>query len=124
MLSSAQFSTEDFYQTVKRTISQYDFDYKLLHMEITESIMINSFEYIINVMSKIIALGIDFSVDDFGTGYSNISYLGALPLTGLKLDRSFIEHVAHSDVHAMIVRNVVKFSKDLGFHVVAEGLKT
>ena len=61
-VSSAQFSTEDFYQTVKRTISQYDFDYKLLHMEITESIMINSFEYIINVMSKIIALGIDFSV--------------------------------------------------------------
>ena len=122
-VSSAQFSTEDFYQTVKRTISQYDFDYKLLHMEITESIMINSFEYIINVMSKIIALGIDFSVDDFGTGYSNISYLGALPLTGLKLDRSFIEHVAHSDVHAMIVRNVVKFSKDLGFHVVAEGVE-
>lgn len=46
-----------------------------------------------------------------------------MPLTGLKLDRSFIEHVAHSDVHAMIVRNVVKFSKDLGFHVVAEGVE-
>lgn len=122
-VSSAQFSTEDFYQTVKDTISQYDFDYKLLHMEITESIMIHSFEYIIKVMSKIISLGIDFSVDDFGTGYSNISYLGALPLSGLKLDRSFIEHVAHSDVHAMIVRNVVKFSKDLGFHVVAEGVE-
>ena len=122
-VSSAQFSTEDFYETVKRTINQYDFDYKLLHMEITESIMIHSFEYIINVMSKIIALGIDFSIDDFGTGYSNISYLGALPLSGLKLDRSFIEHVAHSDVHAMIVRNVVKFSKDLGFHVVAEGVE-
>ncbi len=122
-VSSSQFSTEDFYETVKRTISQYDFDYRLLHMEITESIMIHSFEYIINVMSKIIALGIDFSIDDFGTGYSNISYLGALPLTGLKLDRSFIEPVAHSDVHAMIVRNVIKFSKDLGFHVVAEGVE-
>ncbi len=122
-VSSAQFSTEDFYETVKSTISKYDFSYNLLHMEITESIMINSFEYIIHIMSKIIELGIDFSVDDFGTGYSNISYLSALPLKGLKLDRSFIQHVTNSDVHAMIVRNVIKFSKDLGSYVVAEGVE-
>lgn len=122
-VSSIQFSTENFYEIVHQTLDEYDFNYSLLHMEITESVMINSFEYIIRVMSKIIELGIEFSIDDFGTGYSNISYLGALPLSGLKLDRSFIKDVANSEVHAMIVRNVVKFSKDLGFNVVAEGVE-
>lgn len=123
-VSAIEFASENFYEGIEDTITKYQINPKLLHFEITESIMMNSFAYIIiDIMNKIIALGIGFSIDDFGTGYASFGYIGALPLQGIKIDKTFIDHMIQSDVHMRIVNNVVKFAKELQLNIVAEGVE-
>ena len=112
-----------FYEGIKDTITKYQINPKLLHFEITESIIMNSFAYIIDIMNKIIALGIGFSIDDFGTGYASFGYIAALPLQGIKIDKTFIDQMIQSDVHMRIVNHVVKFAKELQLNIVAEGVE-
>lgn len=122
-VSTVQFSSEGFYESIMDTINKYDIDRSLIHLEVTESIVINSFDYIIKIMKKLIDQGIMFAVDDFGTGYSSLSYIGTLPVSGLKLDKSFIDHIAKSEVYVLIVKNVIEIAKGLNFKIVAEGVE-
>lgn len=85
--------------------------------------MMNSFTYVIDIMKKIIALGIGFSVDDFGTGYASFGYIATLPLQGIKLDKTFIDQIVQSDMHYLIVNNLVKFAKELQLKIVTEGVE-
>lgn len=123
-VSTVQFSSEGFYESIMETISRYDIDRSLIHLEVTESIVINSFDYIIKIMKKLIDQGIMFAVDDFGTGYSSLSYIGTLPVAGIKLDKSFIDHIAKSEIYVLIVKNVIEIAKGLNFKIVAEGVES
>ncbi len=75
-------------------------------------------------MRGLCELGISFALDDFGTGYSSLSNLRYLPLGKLKIDRSFIHDVPHSDQDVRLVSSVLALARSLDLQVVAEGIET
>ena len=89
-----------------------------------ESSLFDDFERAVAVLEAIRALGVGLSLDDFGTGYSSLSYLGRLPVTVLKIDRSFVSNLKESAVHRSLCTGILSLAHDLGLSVVAEGVET
>lgn len=89
--------------------------------EITESGIMQDPDRVLNVVERVHGLGFTLSIDDFGTGYSSLAYLHRFPISGLKIDRSFVTRVAENEV---IVRTIVSLAHNLGMEVIAEGVET
>lgn len=94
-----------------------------MELEITESLMMNP-EISSGVLKELASLGIKISLDDFGTGYSSLSYLKKLPINKLKIDRSFIQDIAHNDNDKAIVASIIDMAHHLNLNVIAEGIET
>ena len=94
-----------------------------LKLEITESMLMNA-ESAIRMLSHLHALGVGISIDDFGTGYSSLSYLHRLPISTLKIDRSFVSSMSQTKESFEIVRTVITLAQSLSLTVVAEGIET
>jgi len=92
-------------------------------MEITESVMMTNPKKSIDILNQLNELGMEIAVDDFGTGYSSLAYLKQLPLSKLKIDKSFIMDMLEDDNDAMIVRSTIDLAHNLGMKVVAEGIE-
>lgn len=92
-------------------------------MEITESVMMTNPKKSIDILNQLHELGIEIAIDDFGTGYSSLAYLKQLPLSKLKIDKSFIVDMIEDDNDAMIVRSTIDLAHNLGIEVVAEGIE-
>ena len=122
-VSTIEFLQTDFFEKTMELIGKYEIDTNLLCLEVTESIMINTFDYIVKLMKRFIREGISFSIDDFGSGYSGLNYIGRLPVSSIKLDKCFIDRIAHSDIYMLIVKNIIALAKGLKFQVVAEGVE-
>lgn len=93
-------------------------------LEVTETALVPDSEQAAQNLEQLRRLGCGISIDDFGTGYSNLGYLKALPLTALKIDRSFAGDAVSNTVSRSIVRMLVGLGHDLGVDVIAEGLET
>ncbi len=96
----------------------------MLRLEITESVLIAEGSRVQGVIESLGDLGVNLSLDDFGTGYSPLSYLRELPVTEIKIDRSFIEAMMSDRDTATIVASVVALARRLGIDVIAEGIET
>src|SRR5207248_2691688 len=94
-----------------------------LTIEITESSLMADAARAMEVLSRLRAMGVGVSIDDFGTGYSSLAYLKRLPVHELKIDKSFVAHMASDDNDLAIVRSTVGLAHDLGLSVVAEGIE-
>jgi diguanylate cyclase (GGDEF)-like protein/PAS domain S-box-containing protein len=95
-----------------------------LVLEITETTLMQQLESVVPTLKELRDLGVGLSVDDFGTGYSSLSYLSVLPITSLKIDRSFVRQIGETKESGEIVRAIVRMGEALGKLVIAEGVET
>ncbi len=96
-----------------------------LELEITETMLMEKGDTQVQRLKELSEMGITISVDDFGTGYSSLAYLSVLPISILKIDRSFINSVNYTtDTNAAITRSIISMAQSLGLDVVAEGVET
>ncbi len=95
-----------------------------LELEITEGVLIGDFTRAVAILRRLKSLGVRIAMDDFGTGYSSLSYLQSFPFDKIKIDRTFIANLGHSQQSATIIRAVIALSRGLGVPVVAEGVET
>ncbi len=93
-------------------------------LEITESLLMNDTEEVIETLRVLQAMGLTISIDDFGTGYSSLSYLRSLPIDVLKIDRSFIKNIGQDKDDESIIKATVDLAHNLNLRVVAEGVET
>lgn len=94
-----------------------------LKLELTESAFLSDIDRVIDKMHKLIEAGFSIALDDFGTGYSSLSYLRQLPLSQLKIDRSFVSGIDENPRAATLTRNIVQIGHDLSLEVLAEGVE-
>jgi len=123
-VSAKQIQRDDFVDQVIACIKEYEIDPKLLKIEITESMLLDSIEHTIATMYALKREGILFSLDDFGTGYSSLQYLKKLPLDQLKIDQSFVNDLADDSSDRAIVRTIIAMANSLDLDVIAEGVET
>ncbi len=111
-------------ERVMRHLDRHDVDPTLLTLEITESSLLIDAPRARTTIERLNQHGVRLSVDDFGTGYSSLSYLRHLPVSELKIDRSFVANVLFDEQDEVIVRSIIDLGHNLGMQVVAEGVET
>ncbi|MFT6590552.1 MAG: diguanylate cyclase (GGDEF)-like protein/PAS domain S-box-containing protein [Rhodoferax sp.] len=123
-VSASQFRERHFVAQVQEVLLQTGANPRRLKLELTESLLAENVEDVIEKMTALRLLGVNFSLDDFGTGYSSLSYLKRLPLSQLKIDQSFVRDVLTDPNDAAIARTIVLLGQSLGLAVIAEGVET
>lgn len=109
---------------VSAALAEHGVSPHLLILEINEMTVVSEPELAVQILHRLRALGVKVSLDDFGTGYSSLSYLKSLPIDELKIDRSFVRHVAEAGSRdTILVRATVELAHQLGLTVVAEGVE-
>lgn len=122
-VSPNQFMASDLVGDVAAIAAEFSLRKGALHIELTESVVMNRPEQALSTMHRLQKQGVCISIDDFGTGFSSMSYLRHLPLDALKIDRSFVTDVDHDTRNASICRALLSLGHSLGLEVIAEGVE-
>ncbi len=122
-VSARQFRQPDFVTQVADALSRHAVNPQRLKLELTESLLLDNVEDVVEKMQALRRLGVRFSLDDFGTGYASLSYLKRFPFEQLKVDRSFIRDIMTNSDDAGIVRAIIAMGNTLRLSVVAEGVE-
>ena len=122
-LSARQFKDADLVETVEAAITQAGICPENLELEITESIALDDITYSIDTIQRLKEIGIKFSLDDFGTGYSSMNYLKYLPVSNLKIDKSFMKTMIDDESDKVIVSTIIALARALDLDVIAEGVE-
>ena len=123
-LSGKQLAQPDLIERIEEVLQESQLKPWHLKLEVTESVVMENPEVAAITLGKLRALGVSLSIDDFGTGYSSLSYLNRFPLDILKIDRSFVASMNHTDENLQIVKTIVTLAGNLGMQVIAEGVET
>lgn len=123
-VSAAQYLQEDFIEAFKALLHETGVRADRLKLELTESLLVDRPDAVIQTMQALRLLGCKFSLDDFGTGYSSLAYLKRLPLDQLKIDQSFVRDMETDANDVAIANSVIVLAKSLGLNVIAEGVET
>ncbi|XKE45437.1 EAL domain-containing protein [Halomonas organivorans] len=123
-LSARQFWQSDLVAEVRQLYADYDLPAGQIGFELTESTLLDKHQQATDTLAALRELGCYIAIDDFGTGYSSLSYLHQLPVTTLKIDRSFVRNLGVSRSSGAILAAVTGLARELGLRVVAEGVET
>ena len=123
-LSSIQILQDNFVERILAIVDQVQLDPGFLELEITESAFLKTTDQVIAKLERLRAAGIRIALDDFGTGYSSLSYLKELPMTTLKIDRSFIHNLLEDPKAKSLTQSIIAIGHLLQMKVVAEGIET
>ena len=123
-VSVKQFRRADFFQTVETVLRENAMPAHCLELEITESVVMDDTDAVLEMLHQLQQLGIQLSIDDFGTGYSSMSYLEQLPFDTLKIDMSFVRKIQENGEGGAIAATIAAMAHTLNKKVVAEGVET
>ncbi|QXG37772.1 putative bifunctional diguanylate cyclase/phosphodiesterase [Pseudomonas viridiflava] len=123
-LSFRQFQDSQLLATLNRLIAQHDIDAHWLEFELTETAVMRRSDQVRQTMDALGRLGVRFSLDDFGTGYSSFMHLNSLPITLLKIDKSFVGEMETREENRKLVHAMINLAHNLSLEVVAEGVET
>ncbi len=122
-LSGVQLRQRNLAQKIEGILARHNLLPEQLELELTESALIHSFDKAHTMLKKIKELGVAVTMDDFGTGYSSLAYLKDIPISCLKIDRSFIADIGHHHTAEKLVTSIVSMAHGLDLKVVAEGVE-
>ncbi len=123
-ISVAQLRRGDIVASIRKALDISGLPACCLEVEITESLLIDSFETAVGLLNEILALGVKVSLDDFGTGYSSLVHLQRLPIANLKIDRLFIKEIAKESEESAMIHAIIELAHKLNLSVVAEGVES
>ncbi|MFL6374515.1 MAG: putative bifunctional diguanylate cyclase/phosphodiesterase, partial [Pyrinomonadaceae bacterium] len=123
-LSCKQFSQKTLVRDIESILDETGFPGENLRLEITESVFFEHHEKAVAMLNQLRDDGIEIDIDDFGTGYSNLGYLTRLPVSTLKIDRTFVAMAEANGPNDKILRAIVTLAKNLNLRVTAEGVET
>lgn len=109
---------------VKQTLDKTGAPASKLRFELTENMLAEDIDFIVQQMSRLRELGVSISLDDFGTGYASLAYLTRLPLDELKVDRMFIRSLDVEAEEALLAQSIITLGQSMNLVVVAEGVET
>ncbi|MES9833405.1 MAG: EAL domain-containing protein [Candidatus Thiodiazotropha sp. DIVDIV] len=122
-VSVRQLVDENFIANVSKIINKLKFPYEKLILEVTESIMIDDSDKIIQTLQILLDQGIGISLDDFGTGFSSLSMVSKLPITELKIDQSFVYNLLVDEDSAHLSEIIIQIGQHLNLDIIAEGVE-
>ncbi|WJY26323.1 putative bifunctional diguanylate cyclase/phosphodiesterase [Sporosarcina trichiuri] len=122
-LSAQQFMTRNIVGLVRTVLTRTGLEPRYLVIEITEY-MAMDYNYAVDVLHDLKALGVGISIDDFGTGYSSLNHLKNLPIDYIKVDKSFVDELTDDNNDAIIVNAIISMAHSLKKEVIAEGVET
>ena len=123
-VSPKQLAEADFVAKLAAVVQEFGVNTQRIILEITEGAVLQNVDEMIRKMEQLCALGVRLSIDDFGTGYSSLSYLQRLPISEIKIDRSFVQGMSGQEESYAIVGAIMALAERLHFSVVAEGVET
>jgi diguanylate cyclase (GGDEF)-like protein/PAS domain S-box-containing protein len=122
-MSGVQLRQQNLANRIQNILDEFNIDTHLIEIELTESSLVDFHDISFAILEQIEKMGIRVTMDDFGTGYSSLSYLKNIPLSGLKIDRSFISDINKDENADKLVASIVSIAHGLGLEVVAEGVE-
>ncbi|HJF31315.1 MAG TPA: EAL domain-containing protein [Sporosarcina psychrophila] len=111
-------------KVLKRTLKDYDLEPQVLELEITETSFVKQIEEAMSAVSNLRQEGFSVALDDFGTGVSSLSYLKQMPISTLKIDKSFIDEVPESAKDSSIIQAIIALGNSLNLSIIFEGIET
>jgi len=123
-LCGAQLRADDLDSQVVSALERHGLPPQALELEITENIVLEGDDRAVETLQRLRDHGVAIAFDDFGTGYASLSLLKRFPLTRIKIDRSFVQHIHESDRDAAIVRALLDMARSFDLETIAEGVET
>jgi EAL domain-containing protein (putative c-di-GMP-specific phosphodiesterase class I) len=123
-LPSRLFERSDLVEHIHQCVTQFGVPHRVIHLEITEDNLMKELQNVIPSLHRLNEIGVEISIDDFGTGYSSLAYLTTLPISELKIDRSFVRDLGITPQSSAVVTAIIALARSLGLRVVAEGVET
>ena len=123
-MPSRMFHRSDLIDQIHEAVGPHGVPPRRLLLEITEGTLMTNLEQILPTLHHLNELGVQISVDDFGTGYSSLAYLTTLPISEVKIDRSFVNKLGVTPKSTAVITTIVALARALGLRVIAEGVET
>jgi predicted signal transduction protein with EAL and GGDEF domain/DNA-binding response OmpR family regulator len=122
-LPNRMFERSDLVEHIHECVSTYGVPHRSIQLEITETGLMKDLQNVIPSLHRLTEIGVEISIDDFGTGYSSLAYLTTLPISELKIDRSFVRDLGITPQSSAVVTAIIALARSLGLRVIAEGVE-
>ncbi|MBL8328444.1 MAG: EAL domain-containing protein [Rubrivivax sp.] len=114
----------DLVEHIHQAVTTFGVPHRAIQLELTETGLMKDLQEVMPSLHRLNELGVEISVDDFGTGYSSLAYLTSLPISELKIDRSFVRDLGVTPQSSAVVTAIIALARSLGLRVVAEGVES